>query len=242
MKNITKIVAPHYSGEFTLGTVTKEFVEYWSSKEEDDLLEYLHEVNWSEGFESASPTETGTKDRTPFHQIDDIEHFTMPYADSSFMYVNDNNEEVEFKPFVCNVRYQRGLIDYEPDNDDERNKNFVPVLAYATTEKGYCGHWSVELNNEKFDKNKFVISTVQTIFGRFVEGAWYGNSDEELFFDSGEAGTMTKAASAKVGETHKSYLLCSKQGSLAKALKTKNKHVNLRIGESIQGLDLSKFT
>ena len=180
MKNITKIVAPHYSGEFTLGTVTKEFVEYWSSKEEDDLLEYLHEVNWSEGFESASPTETGTKDRTPFHQIDDIEHFTMPYADSSFMYVNDNNEEVEFKPFVCNVRYQRGLIDYEPDNDDERNKNFVPVLAYATTEKG--------------------------------------------------------------GETHKSYLLCSKQGSLAKALKTKNKHVNLRVGVSIQGLDLSKFT
>ena len=40
-----KIIAPHYSGEYTMGTVTTEFVEYWLHRENDDLLEYLHEVN-----------------------------------------------------------------------------------------------------------------------------------------------------------------------------------------------------
>ena len=78
--NKVKIIPPYYSGEFTMGTVTQEFIEYWINKEEHDLLEYLHEVNWSEGFESASPTETGAKDRIPFYEIDDIEHFNMPYT------------------------------------------------------------------------------------------------------------------------------------------------------------------
>lgn len=240
MKNITKIIAPYYSGEFTMGTVTKEFVEYWSSKEEHDLLEYLHEVNWSEDFESASPTETGTEDRIPFHEIDDIEHFNMPYTDSSFMLISHNDEEVEFKPYACNVRYINNVISHNP-NEDESDKNYVPVLVYATTEKGNCGHWSVELNNEKFDKNKFVISTVQTPLGRFVDGVWYGNSDDELYFDTCEASTITKAASAKVGWLHKNWCLRSKQNTLGKVLKVKNKHVNLE-KSSIQGLDLSKFS
>ena len=240
MKNITKIIAPYYSGEFTMGTVTKEFVEYWSNREEDDLLEYLHEVNWSEEFESSSPTETGIEDRTPFHEIDDIEHFNMPYTDSTFMYLSDNDEEVEFKPYACNVRYINNVIDFDP-NDKEKDSDYVPVLVYASTEKGDCGHWPVELNNEEFDKNKFVISTVETALGRFVDGAWYGNSDKELYFDTDYASTLTKATYAKVGWLHKNWSSKTKQSTLEKVLKAKNKHVNLDKQGSIQGFDLSKF-
>ena len=238
--NKIKIIPPYYSGEFTMGTVTQEFIEYWSNKEEHDLLEYLHEVNWSEDFESASPTETGTKDRIPFYEIDDIEHFNMPYTDSGFMYVNDVGEEIEFKPYPCNVRYIDNVLDLNPNTDDV--SDYTPVLVYATTEKGDCGHWSVELDNEEFDKNKFVISTVQTALGRFVDGAWYGNSDEELYFDTGDASTMTKATSTKVGWLHKSWSLKTKDALLEKVLKAKNNHVNLDKQGSIQGFDLSKYT
>ena len=100
-----RIIAPYYSGEYTMGTVTTEFVEYWSNREEDELLEYLHEVNWAEEFQSTSPTETGTELRTPFHDIDDIEHFNMPYIEpymgDRFVYVNHEEEEIEFKPYMC---------------------------------------------------------------------------------------------------------------------------------------------
>ena len=154
--NKVKIIPTHYSGEFTMGTVTQEFIEYWSNKEEHDLLEYLHEVNWSEDFESASPTETGAKDRIPFYEIDDIEHFNMPYTDSHFIYVNDVGEEIKFKPYVCNIRYIDNVNDdLNPNTDDV--SDYIPVLVYATLEKGNCGHWTVELGNEEFDKNKFVI-------------------------------------------------------------------------------------
>ena len=47
-----KIIAPYYSGEFTMGRVSIEFHNYWSDKKEQDLLEYLHEVSWSNDFKS----------------------------------------------------------------------------------------------------------------------------------------------------------------------------------------------
>ena len=231
----TKIIAPYYSGEFTMGRVSEAFVEYWSDKEEADLLEYLHEVNWSEDFESPSPTETGSQHRTPFHEIDDLEHLNMPYTDSEFVHVAEDGEEIEFKPFNCHTRYISHIA------EEDFNNNFIPVLIYATTEKGMCGHWTVELENEEFDKTKFVISTVETAFGRFVDAAWYGTSDEELEFDTGDASTMTKATSAKVGWAHKNTLEKSKTHVLNTVLKAKNNHVNIEKESSIQGLDLSKY-
>ena len=72
--------------------------------------------------------------------------------------------------------------------------------------------------------------------------AWYGNSDEELYFDTGSASTMTKATAAKVGWLHKSWSLRTKDALLEKVLKAKNNHVNLDKQGSIQGFDLSKYT
>jgi len=239
-----KIIAPHYSGEYTMGTVTTEFVEYWSNRENDDLLEYLHEVNWAEGFQSTSPTETGTKHRTPFHDIDDIEHSNMPYIEpyigDRFVYVNHEEEEIEFKPYMCHVRHRDNVLDHRP-KDSDFAQEYIPVLEYASTEKGYCGHWLVELKNETFDKSKFVISTVQTALGRFVDGAWYGSSDEELYFDMDDVSTVTKETSARVGWIHHDWYRRSKRNSIEKILNAKNNHVNLDKQGSIQGFDLSKY-
>ena len=239
-----RIIAPHYSGEYTMGTVTTEFVEYWSNREEDDLLEYLHEVNWAEEFQSTSPTETGTELRTPFHDIDDIEHFNMPYFEpymgDRFVYVNHEEEEIEFKPYMCHVRDRDNVIDHR-SSDSDFEKKYIPVLVYASTEKGYCGHWSVDLKNETFDKSKFVISTVQTALGRFVDGAWYGSSDEELYFDMDDVSTVTKGTSARVGWIHHNWSRRSKRNSTEKILNAKNNHVNLDMQGSIQGFDLSKY-
>ena len=239
-----KIIAPYYSGEYTMGTVTTEFVEYWSNREKDDLLEYLHEVNWAEDFQSTSPTETGTKHRTPFHEIDDIEHFNMPYVEpymgDRFIYLNHEEEEIEFKPYMCHVRHRDNVLEHRP-KDSDFEKKYIPVLVYASTEKGYCGHWSVDLKNETFDKSKFVISTVQTALGRFVDGAWYGSSDEELYFDMDDVSTVTKETSARVGWIHHDWYRRSKPNSIEKILNAKNNHVNLDKQGSIQGFDLSKY-
>jgi hypothetical protein len=230
-----KIIAPYYSGEFTMGRVSIEFHNYWSDKKEEDLLEYLHEVSWSNDFKSSSPTETGSKCRTPFYEIDELEHFTMPNMDSELYYINQDKKEIEFKPYNCHTRYIDHLEDKQSDDD------FYPVLIYATTEKGNCGYWLVELEDEEFDTNKFVTSAVDTEFGRFIDAAWYGKSDKELQFDTGEASTITKATSAKIGWVHRDTTNWSKEEVLSDVLKAKNKHVKIESTATIQGLDVSKY-
>jgi len=218
-----------------MGKVSNEFHDYWSDKKEEDLLEYLHEVSWSKDFKSSSPTETGSIDRTPFYEIDELEHFTMPNMDSGLYYINQDKQEIEFKPYNCHTRYIDHLEDKQSDND------FHPVLIYATTEKGNCGCWLVELENEDFDINKFVISAVDTEFGKFIDAAWYGECDKELEFDTGEASTITKATSAKIGWIHNDTTNWSKEGVLREVLKAKNKHVSIEGTATIQGLDISKY-
>ena len=155
------------------------------------------------------------------------------------MYINHGEEEIGLA--ICvHVRDRDNVLEYNP-NDINFEKNYTPVLVYATTEKGYCGHWLVELKTENFDKNKIVISTVQTVFGRFIDGAWYGNSDEELYFDMDESSTITKATSAKVGWIYHQWSYRSKQNNLEKILRAKNSHVNVDRQGSIQGFDLSKY-
>ena len=77
--------------------------------------------------------------------------------------------------------------------------------------------------------------------GRFIDAAWYDGSDKELEFDTGEASTITKATSAKVGWIHKDTTDWSKEDVLRDVLKAKNKHVKIENTATIQGLDVSKY-
>ena len=72
-------------------------------------------------------------------------------------------------------------------------------------------------------------------------GDVYKRQDKELEFDTGEASTITKATSAKVGWIHKDTTDWSKEDVLRDVLKAKNKHVKIENTATIQGLDVSKY-
>jgi len=95
-----KVDLGRYGAELTIGTVNKEFVEYWNDKPPEELVDHLQAVNWSDNSaeDTDSPPMIDDFD-TSWSEVDDFEHLFAPAASGSYEVV-----EVEITPgaeFSC---------------------------------------------------------------------------------------------------------------------------------------------
>ena len=195
-------------GELTIGRISREFVEHWSSADNDELMEILSEIN-SESDDVSGPTIT-ENGNCPFYDIDDIEHTTAPYEDNEY-------EVDEVVPDVAaegGYRFVRSVVKGEYNRlygreryseEDDGSDEIVPILTFHTGEKGSFGRVIIETSGD-FDPNKFSIGVMETDVGNFIDSYWY---DGKLIApDNDWDDSRTNFSSATVG-----YLALTDYGS-----------------------------
>ena len=97
-----RIEGGNRGGELTIGTVTKEFVEFFLGADSDaDLISHLQSYEWEDDemrIEGAPPPIDRADDyQPPWNEIDDIEHLNQSWADGGFTvtevkYISDDDE------------------------------------------------------------------------------------------------------------------------------------------------------
>lgn len=115
-KRYFKIYTGRYGGEVAIGKVTKEFVDYWQDRIEEDgesaLIEHVQGVQWQDEdtIDPDSPCMIPNQSEydVAWHDVDDIEHLNGPYADNEYQV-----EEIELHPDAVMVdgvlRWREGV-------------------------------------------------------------------------------------------------------------------------------------
>jgi hypothetical protein len=184
-----------YGGEVTIGRVSKEFVEYWSPKVEEDgdgdLINHVVNLDY-DGADVDPSLPTMTVDgNTAWYEIDDIEHSNGYYADSNFFVTeldeegNETGDEVEFTNASLYGREAYNETSMPEPTEyltQEDVDNYVPVLVFHSGEKGAFGQWIIE-TEEDFDPYKFTFSILETNLGEFVERVWYDGVEIDCDYD-----------------------------------------------------------
>ena len=181
-----------YGGEVTVGKVTKEFVEYWLPKVEEDgdseLIDHLVSLGWNDDeVDSDSPdlTENGN---VPWHDVDDLEHHSGYYVDDGFVVEEQDNPDAEQIQVGGFLLYSREAYSSEsiPQSSEylteEDIKEYIPVMTFHSFEKGCFGTWELEID-EDFDPYKLVYSVLETNCGEFIDRVWYDGKELECNFD-----------------------------------------------------------
>jgi hypothetical protein len=203
-----RIEAGRYGGELTIGQVDQKFVDYFIDKDESELIEHVTSYEWDGPEDKEAPPIK--EDFYAWHETDEIEHVNNAYADAGF-YVSEvpadgsddfaydeNEKEINGYHLYDREAYHDAKLEGATyGNDQERDKDYIPVLAFHSAEKGGFACWFVETNGEDFDEKKFAYSTVATTLAEIVEEAWYDKEQLESNYDNSD--TTGKGYYASVG-------------------------------------------
>lgn len=206
-----------YGGELVIGTVSKEFVEYWRNKSDHkfSVEEHLTGLEWEDGntdlYDKDCPKPY--EDFSAWYECDDKEHINGAYADSDW-YVTEitdeeddwanNDSEKQFEPgqhLFGREAYHTDINDWDSDTVDLNE--YDPVLCFHSGEKGSFGSYFIETDGEDFDPKKLTFSSVETNLGEIIELVWYNKTEVEANFDYND--TMGKGYYASVGYMNKKW-------------------------------------
>lgn len=192
VKRRFRIEAGRYGGEVAIGVVDEDFVDYWLDKVADegdgDLVSTIVDLEWEETEPSESPDPKD--DFSAWYDCDDVEHVNGPYADGQWIFTEVpadgsddyayNDTETEFQPVHMYGReayHDENRIDSDPDD-------YVPVMAFHSSEKGSFGCWFVDVEGEDFEPEKVAFSSVETNVAEIVENVWYKKERLEPDYDN----------------------------------------------------------
>ena len=210
-----RIEAGRYGGELVIGEIDKDFVEYFVDKDETDLPGTIQSYEWDDE-EMGDKNAPKLKNFSYWSECDDKEHVNGIYSDAGFFVSevpadgsdDESNDEKEYKIEGYHL-YGREAYHEESNLSSLENRSnynpdeWVPVLSFLASEKGFFGCWYVETDGEDFDENKFAFSTVETNLAAIVETVWYDKV--ELEYDQDSYSTETKSSSASVGYFNKKW-------------------------------------
>ena len=202
-----RIEASRNGGELTIGKVDKEFVDYFIEKDESELVEHVTSYEW-DGLEDKEvpPIKEGFN---AWHECDEIEHLNNAYSDGGFYvtevptdesddFINENERKINgYHLYDREAYHDSNLEDATYASDEERDKDYIPVLSFHSSEKGVFACWFVETNGEDFDEKKFAFSTVATTLAEIVENVWYDKQKLTPSYDNSD--TTGKGYYASVG-------------------------------------------
>ena len=226
-KRYFKINTGRYGGELAIGSVSKEFVDYWKDKVAEDgdgdLIEHLQGIEWDDEDmkdpESPSPGE----DFYCWNETDDLEHANGPFADNDFEVTEIKLHEdaiyedglIQWKEDVDHD-YSTMMFDeldegsyfpyeaciysrecYSGDVDAEKESDYQPTLFFFSSEKGTFGEVYVETDGEDFDPELLQTGQLECDMGEIIESYWYDRKPLQVDFDYSDS--MGKGYYASVG-------------------------------------------
>ena len=207
-KRCFKINIGNLASEITIGKITKEFVEYWENKDNDDLIEFLFN---NDGTDSNLPKLDEEWEDKEWYDVDDIEHVFGCNSDSIVTLTEvsldskidlPSSTSLEIKPIVVFGReaYHYNSLKYKQylngDGNGQHIKDWVPVLIVKTWEKGHVESWFIETDEAGINPKKIGISILETSLGEVIENVWYNRRKVERNLD---VNSTRKGVSVEVG-------------------------------------------
>ena len=215
-----RIEGSSYGGEIVVGEVNPNFVRYNQDRDNYDVVEQVHDADgWGNEFELPedalldpdAPPSPALKDCDyNMWDCDDIEHMNGPYADSDF-YVyevpadGDDDWSYDKEIYVGDAQhvYSREGAYFGREEPTENKDEYIPVLAFHSSEKGTFGVWFVD-TDEEFDRYKLGFGSLETNLGEFVERVYYNKEELDTNYDYND--TTGKSYEADVGWLNKKWI------------------------------------
>jgi len=205
-----------YGGEIVVGTVSQEFVDFWSGNEEG-LIEALWDYNDSKPEGAPALSLDGDDEYAEWHEVDDIEHYSSCNEESPLWICevdkdgNEMGEELQFDEFGQTL-YSRegGMIYDEIPEDYGQDDNWIPAMSFYSVEKGGFFNATIETDGEDFDPDKIHFGIIENGMDCLIESMYYGKEEIDLEYDFADTrGKDTIASVGYVNETYQKSDSCS---------------------------------
>ena len=216
-KRYFRINTGRYGGELAIGSVSKEFVDYWKPKVaedgDSDLIGHLQGIEWDDEDMMDSESPKPNEEYYCWNETDDLEHANGPFADNDFL-VNEItlHEDATYEDGIIqwkeDVDHDYSTMMFEElnegeyfpytsciysrechsgDADAEKEEDYQPALFFFSSEKGEFGGVCVETNGEDFDPELLQTGQLECDMGEITESYWYDRKPLQVDFDYSES-------------------------------------------------------
>ena len=199
-----------YGGELVIGKINKEFVEFMSDYDENDLIETLQKYDFEDDDMGVEGAPKPKSDFYSWSECDDIEHLNNAYSDAGFTITevpSDGTDDYTWnEDEITTEGYQLyGREAYHEDKIPEPTKyltqkdinNMIPILSFHSAEKGGFATYFVETDGEDFNPKKLAFSVVETNIAEIIEKVYYDKKELDSHYDFSD--TTGKGYYAQVG-------------------------------------------
>ncbi len=213
-----RIEGGRYGGELVIGEVNPAFATYYADKQDELVDAVLESEDWQE---QDDDTDTLLDPEGPPHpalpgedfymwENDGFEHINSAYADGGFNVYEvpadgsddwDYDKEVYEGEAIQVYGREGGYFNTEDEPElinekDDDGNNYVPVLAFHSSEKGSFGAWFID-TDEPFDEFKLGYGIVETNIAEFIDSVYYDKQELDCDYDYND--TTGKSYDAQVG-------------------------------------------
>ena len=180
--------------EYVSGETTKEFVEYWSKKSEQELNSHI----WKTEIDKNSPPiidDYFVDDDFNWWEMSDIEHISQFDFSGKleFVEIDDNGMEIghsqNFRPEIVYVRngcFQQVCVDNPLEYwVEDKLDNYFPVFSFLSVEKGCWSEWVIDCDREDFNRQGVFSVGILRLHGcDMIERLFYNHDEIEEDFDT----------------------------------------------------------
>lgn len=216
-----RIEGSRYGGELVVGEVNPDWVKYHEKTDGYELVDVVldaddwHNSNDDEPEDALldpdTPPSPGLDEDGSFNmwENDDLEHLNGPYADGGFTVYEvpvDGSDDWDYDKEVYDGDaihvYGREGAYFGREEPEENAEEYIPVLAFHSSEKGTFGVWFVD-TDEPFDEFKLGFGVVETNLCEIVDRVYYNKVELDADYDYND--TTGKSYDADIGWLNKKW-------------------------------------
>ena len=209
-----RIEGGRYGGELVVGETNPGFALHYG--ELDDQAELIEAVLDADGsgwnneevpedalIDPNQPPGPGVDEYFNMWENDELEHCNGPYSDGGFTAYEvpaDGSDDWDYDKEVYDGEaihvYGREGAYFGREEPTEDIDEYIPVLAFHSSEKGTFGCWFLD-TDEEVDRYKLGFGILETNLGEFVDRVYYNKEELETNYDYND--TTGKSYHAEVG-------------------------------------------
>lgn len=188
-------------GDLLVGRVSRNFVEYWGTRAEDQLIRHIETAEYGEGdgFDADSPDMTADGNRY-WAEVSDIVRITAPYEDAVLSVVEvipDENEGADPEEIGEAMEFTLGPAVFDRElytsPAEEAQDNWWPVLMVHASGKGTFSQILIETDGPDFEPDQLRTGNIETDLCRLAERFWYRGTEVQPIIVNDVIGTSFSA-------------------------------------------------
>lgn len=215
-----RIEGGRYGGELVVGETNPGFaLHYGELDDQEELIEAVLDADGSSWNNEEVPEDAlidpnqppgpGVDEDFNMWENDELEHCNGPYSDGGFTVYEvpaDGSDDYDYNTEVWEGDaiqvYSREGAYFSNEKPEENIEDYIPVLAFHSSEKGSFSVWFVD-TDEPFDEFKLGFGVVETNVCELVDRVYYDKVELDANYDYND--TTGKSYHADVGWLNKKW-------------------------------------